>query len=117
MSDIRECWSTDEETYNYDTLGELLSCNELVAGDIVHVGHAVPHDPTEWLSADWVIDAIGDAANDAAGEHAEGYPDVTPEAKAELQALLAAWVTKHCTPSFYGVEGSREYVLTDEDVR
>lgn len=116
MSDIRECWSTDEETYSYDTLGELLDCNELVAGDIVYVGHAIDHDPTWWFDADQVIEAIGEAAHGDAGEHAEDYPDVTDEAKAELQTLLDAWITKHCTPSFYRVENSRQYVLTDEDV-
>lgn len=117
MSDIRECWSTDEETYNYDSLGELLDCNsELEAGTVVFVGHAVDHDPTSWFDADQVIDAIADAAYGEAREHAEGYPDVTDEAKAELQTFLDAWITKHCTPAFYRVENSREYVLTLEDV-
>lgn len=116
MSDIRECWSTDEETYNYDSLGELLDCNDLVAGDTVYMGHAVNHDPTSWFDADHVIEAIGEAAYGEAGEHAEDYPDVTPEAKAELQTFLDAWINKRCTPAFYAIENSREYVLTDEDV-
>jgi hypothetical protein len=117
MSDIRECWSTDEETFNYDTLGELLDCNdELTAGSVVYMGHAADHDPTAWFSADHVIGALGEAAYDEAGEHAQDYPDVSEEAKAELQTLLDAWVTKYCTPTFYRVENVREYVLTEEDV-
>ena len=57
MSDISdEYWSADGETFNYDTLGELLDCNELSVGDTVYIGSGTMPDPAKWVDADDVID-------------------------------------------------------------
>jgi hypothetical protein len=49
MTDKDEYWSADGETFNYDTLGEMLDCNDLQAGDTVS---GITPDPAIWVSAD-----------------------------------------------------------------
>lgn len=111
-----ECWSLDGEDYRYDTLGELLDCNELSAGDVVHVGERAPHDPADWVDAEDVIENLACRGSDVGGEWADNYPEVSKEAKAALQTLLETWAREHAQPNFYGIRNAREYVITAEDV-
>jgi hypothetical protein len=117
MSDKGKCWSTDNETFNYESLDDLLASNdELVAGDTIYVGEPIGPSTTQLCDAEDVLDVMRDRAYDLAGEHADGYPDVTEEAEDELNALLEAWMNKHCLPHFYTVRDVRPYILTEEDV-
>lgn len=110
-------WSRDGESYNYDSLGELLDCNDdTQEGDVVHVGTAVVPDPAQWVDADDIIENLSCRADDTCGEFAEDYPEVSKEAKAELQDVLEAWARKHCTPTFYTIEDDSEYIVTADDV-
>ena len=116
MSRIGECWSMDNETFNHATLGDLLDENdELVVGSTVYVGIASHPEPGDLVDADDVITMIGERAYDIAGEYADDYPDVTKEAVAELTEFIAAWIGKHCPPTFYQVSKTHEYVLTTDD--
>jgi hypothetical protein len=112
-----EYWSRDEEHFSYETLGELLDCNDdLEVGDTVYTGNGITPDPAEWVDADDVIEQLACRAYDESGEFAEDYPEVSEEAKAELDELLAAWARKHCTPTFYLINNVREYEITAEDL-
>ncbi|SMG00368.1 hypothetical protein [Burkholderia singularis] len=104
----RTVWSCDDETFNYDTLAELLDTffDKPEVGDVVFVGEVEPIPSMHLCDADDVIDLMGERAYDEVGEYADGYPDVTSEAKAELNALLARWIEKHAKPIL-----SREQVL------
>ena len=113
-------WSTDEETYNLDTLDEVIESlldndpYDLV-GCEVYYGTAKPYS-TEWVDADFVIDNISEMAYGEAGEWALDFPNVSEEAKEELQAFLSEWQEKHCHASFYRVVNAQKYIITQEDV-
>ena len=112
-----ECWSRDEEHFSYETLGELLDCNDdLQVGDTVYTGNGVTPDPAEWVDADDVIEQLACRAYDECGEFAETYPEVSKEATAELQTLLETWARKYCTPTWYMVKNVREHEITFEDI-
>ncbi len=109
--------SADEDEYCYSDLSELLGDNEhLLAGNTVWNGEAVAPEMHELCNADDVITMMSERADSLAGEYADGYPDVPDYAKAELDALLAAWMAKHCPPSFYRIKNVEAYVLTTDDL-
>lgn len=111
-----EVWSADRETFDCDSLGELLDSNELEIGQTVYVGEKVPVDATSYIEVEILLDSLGDRAFDHVGEAADGYPDVSQEARDELEALLSAWVQKNAKPNFYRVKKIREYTITQQDI-
>lgn len=111
-----ECWSADQEDFNATELDSLLTTHEnLKPGDTVWVGEAIRPEPSQLIDADDILTTMGERAHDIAGEHAEDYPDVSKEAEQELNALLAAWIGKHASPSFWTVANIRPYVLSHDD--
>lgn len=109
-------WSADGETYNYDSLSELLDCNDdIEAGRVVYFGEA-SRPGTTWIDADDVIEMIGERAYDVGGESAECFPEVSPEAIVELSQLLVVWQAKHCQPTFWTIPNSQQYVVTEADM-
>lgn len=114
--EANKCWSADEENFNYEDLGELLdSCDELVPGDTVYEGDAIPPNPARLCTAIDVLDVIDNRAYEIGGEHADGCASVSAEAEAELNVLLAAWIQKHCHLNFWQVRNIKPYVLTADD--
>ena len=111
----REVWSSNNEDFNFDTLGDLLEDGEYKPGDTVWVGEAVKPDLGDLIDADDVADQMADRAGDIAGEHADGYPDLSKEDKRELNVLLSDWIARRCPPNFYRVENVRPYVLSGDD--
>lgn len=117
MNSGKECWSADEENFQYDSLAELLDCHiDLIAGSIVHSGDAETPSYKQLCDADDVIEMMGERAYEIAGEHADSFPDVTDEATAELNALLLAWMEKHCAINFWTVKNVKPHVITDADL-
>lgn len=113
----RKAWSHDEEIFNSDTLGELIDrMDNPQPGDVVYVGDVMDIDVGNLCDSTDVIDTMEARASDLGGEFAEDYPHVTAEARAELDALLAAWITKHCPPTFYSIANVKPYTLTAEDL-
>jgi hypothetical protein len=113
-----ECWSHDGETFDCQSLGELLDNHgdELAPGDTVYVGTAHRPPLEKLIYVDDVLEPMGERAYEIVGEHAEDYPEVSQEAKGELLALLLGWARKHAMPNFWTVRGVREYVLSEEDL-
>ena len=114
-------WATDDETYNLDTLDEVIEhllCdnepNEIV-GCAVSYGEVVPFN-TDWIDADFVIDNIAERGYDEGGEFALDFPDVSAEAKEELETFLSNWQAKHCVANFWKIKNTKEYTITQEDV-
>lgn len=113
-----KAWSLDNESFNYDSLEELVTAHRdtLKAGQIVLHG-GVRHPAMRQLcDAEAVLDHMANNAADLAGEYAEGFPNVSKEAKAELDALLEAWCDKHCDIDFFEVVGVKSYKLTKNDL-
>lgn len=112
-----EVWSANDEMFNCDSLDELLNENdELEVGATVWKGDKIPVDITGYVDAGDIIEMLGERAYDDVGEVAEEWPDVSAEARKELDALLGAWVSKHCTATFYRVRNVVEYKLTAKDL-
>lgn len=109
-------WSSDCETFNADSLAELIeSDDDLEAGDLVSYGEAEDVG-TDFVSEEDVIELIADRAYDYGGEAAEDFPDVSDEAARELAAFLAAWQAKHCKPNFYRIRNVKHYTITEADI-
>ncbi len=118
MSNIKKTWSHDNELFQCDSLGDLVTNyrDVLEVGSIVYVGDAERPTVRELCDVDAVIDQLGERARDIGGEFAEDFPDVTDDAKAELEAFLVAWLEKHCTIDFYTVRNVTPYTVTAIDL-
>jgi hypothetical protein len=117
MSEQKECWSRDEENFNYLSLSDLLDTyDELKPGDVVFVGDAKPPRLRHLCDADDVCDMIADRAYDIGGDYAKDCADVSPGAKAELNALLEGWIKKHCNLNFWEVVNVRQHEITADDL-
>lgn len=117
MDAKKECWSWDEENFNYLSLQDLLDTrDELKPGDVVFVGEAKPPKLARLCDAEDVIDTIHDRAYDIAGDYAEDCAAVSDDAKAELNALLEGWIKRHCNLNFWEVVNIRQYVITADDL-
>lgn len=108
-------WSRNGETFQADSLRELINDYELEPGSVVHVGDVQEHG-TNWIDADDVIEQIADRGDDEGGEFAYDFPDVPAEAKAELDAFLTRWQAEHCVASFFQVVNVRQYTITEADL-
>ncbi len=71
-----EVWSSDEEFWIYDSLGEMLDNQDhLNIGDLVYVGEKHPPDDV-LIDADSVIGLFEEAADNVAPEECAGdWPD------------------------------------------
>jgi hypothetical protein len=117
VDEKKECWSRDEENFNYLSLNDLLDTyDELKPGDVVFVGDAKIPKVGRLCDADDVCDMIADRAYDIGGDYAEDCADVSPDGKAELNALLDAWIKKHCNLNFWEVVNVRQYEITADDL-
>ena len=112
-----ECWSVNEEEFNYSSLGDLLDSNDdLEVGTIVWRGEGRVPAASRLIDADDVLMTMGEHASDIVGEFADGYPAATPVARAELDLMLGNWIEKWCPPSFYEVVSVKPYTLSAADL-
>lgn len=111
-----ECWSTNNEDFNHESLGDLLdSYSDLKSGDVVYRAEAHYPNLRSLVDADWVIESIGERAYDIGGEYTDDYPECTREQAKKLQALLEQWLSECPAPRFYSVKNSQPYTLADGD--
>ncbi|MCD5326715.1 hypothetical protein ACFFU8_18385 [Chromobacterium piscinae] len=111
----RQVWSHNGETFQADSLRELIKDYELEPGSVVHVGDVQEHG-TNWIDADDVIEQIAERGDDEGGEFADDFPDVPDEAKAELDTFLTRWQAEHCVATFFNVVNVRQYTITEADI-
>lgn len=108
-------YSTDGETFNEDSLEDMIADYELKVGDTIWFGEEEWPDISEFLSADSLIDDMRNRAYDQLGEIAEEWPSVSKVAEAELDALLSVWAAKHCPVTFWIIPNPQSRALTAED--
>lgn len=115
--DTKECWSLNNEEYNFDSLEELMDSHgyELRPGHTVWRGTAKSPSISSLVDVESVIENMGERAYEIGGEYAEDYPDVSAEHQAKLKALLEAWLAECPAPTFYTVKDAQAYVLRAED--
>lgn len=114
MNNENIVWSTDGETFNFDTLYEAIDDQEV--GDTIYYGEKVEVKPQHLMTANYIIETIGDNAYDIVGEFADGFPDISPMAHLELDMFLKEWMDKYCKPTFYSVKNVKEHIVTQEDI-
>ena len=122
MSEIEQCYSTNDEDFNFQSAEEVFDdlygegC--LTVGQVYFEADCVQVAPSDIISASSVIEEISNSLWDEVGEVAEDYPAVTKEAELELQKLLEDWLVKYDNPSrFWRIIGkSRMKTVTVQDV-
>ncbi len=118
MQDIY--YSTDEETFNYESLDEALcgifECDDILnVGSVVTVysGEPITNKASGYLSGNLVED-MQERAYDDAGEFAEDYLsgagiEEQNELLKELSDVVDKWADKHkLQPTFYGIKNQKE---------
>ncbi|OVE49412.1 hypothetical protein [Chromobacterium violaceum] len=111
----RQVWSRNGETFQADSLHELINDYELGPGSVAHVGDVQEHG-TDWIDANDVIEQIANRGADEGGEFADDFPDVSAEAKAELDEFLKRWQAEHCVANFFLVVNVRHHTITEADI-
>lgn len=111
-----KCYSTDEEVYQYETLGEAMDAIDgdfgLEDGQIIYEGDAVRRTPSHYFRMDHLLDNMSERANDEGGEWADGFPSLTKEKHDELDALIKGWLDANLTVGFYTVENVKRIEIT-----
>ena len=112
------CYSTDEENYNYETLGDALDALDgdqgLEEGDVIYEGEALRKAPSYYFDVDGLLEDMGERAHDDAGEWADTFPDLPKDKVAELDAIIKAWLDANLSATFYTVLNTRKVVVTAE---
>jgi hypothetical protein len=112
------CYSTDEENYNYETLGEAMDALDgdqgLTEGLVIYEGEAHRNAPSYYFDVDSLIEQMGERACDDAGEWADTFPDLSKEQVAELDSMIKTWLDANVTATFYTVCNTRKLEVTTE---
>lgn len=115
-----KCWSFDEESYSYDTLGDLIEANadEIKVGSIVYVADKIKPDVRRYVDAHAVIEGMQERYYDDCGidDEPATWPDVSMHDMSELEKMIAEFVERVSPPSFWIVRDVKEYVVTAEDL-
>lgn len=107
-------YSTDEETFNYESVDEAVECligndSDIKVGDIVYVqsGESVAVSVKEYIPD--ILETISDNSYDEMGEFSDGFPDASKEVGQEIQTQVEDLVSKlfdkyKLNPSFYRIK-------------
>lgn len=110
-------WSSDDEFYNYKSLGDLIDQNsDIEPGAVVTFGESQRVTARQLIDGDDIVEMIAERAFDLVGEHAEGFPDITNEAIEELEKFVHGWMEKHAPINFYQVINIKKHVITKEEI-
>ena len=116
MNEIK--WSYDGETFNYDSVEELLD-NECYAelGDTVYYGEVAEITMEDLVSGHTIMESVQEAAYDLGGEFAEYYPEMTREQIADLKKVVVGWFRENVSePNFFKVRNVKQYEITEDDL-
>jgi len=115
-------YSTDNEEFTYDSIGEMLDCNELNAGESYYIAEVKTFeskDAITYSSTLHLLDALDEGCFNRVGEDfAYDFSKVHQEAKVELRSLLQGWTEKHVNLSkYFLIQGrTKEMKLEQEDI-
>lgn len=113
----RIVWSKDDESFNSDSLGDLIRDYDLVVGDTVYTGIAYHPSPSMFIDADDVIEYAQERAYDEFSDYAENYLNsVTDEEKKKLDDFLADWMKRNSDITFYSVKNITKHIITAAEI-
>jgi hypothetical protein len=114
----RKCYSVDEETFNCDSLEELIDDNGLEVGATYWEADAVEISHADNIDVHGILENMDERLYEEVGEIADcDYTDVPQEAKDELAALIAGWAAKHVNLRYWKVRNAKELKVTSEDAQ
>lgn len=120
---IGKCYSIDNETFNDDSLSDLIDgMDDPQVGDTYYEADCVTLEPIEGINGytvDSILENMDERIYDELGEcYDNTCSNVPNEAKAELRGLLELWAMKHIDLSSYWkiVGKTRECKLTADDL-
>lgn len=121
MSDIEYCYSTDEELFSHESMGELLDYLEGKTDDKLGAtywrGEKKELTHTECLDISGFLEMCDERAAEEIGEiYNHCFTDVGDEAKNELGDLVLAWAKKHVKLRYWKVLNVKELKITAEDL-
>lgn len=113
----RKCYSVDEETFNCDSLDELIDDNDLEVGATYWEADAIEISHADNIDVQGILENMDERLYEEVGEIADcDYTDVPQEAKDELAALITGWAAKHVNLRYWKVRNTKECKLTSEDL-
>ena len=117
---MKEFWSIDEESYNYDSLHDLiLDKNYLVVGDTVYKGRFINLTPEDIISSSDLYDIVYNRMYDYVGEFADNF-DILNEDMNSVVELLHKAIEKNGVGAYWKPVSQggnfEEYIITEHDV-
>ena len=123
---MKKCYSTNDEDFRYDDLGELFddldADGELVVGRVYYEADCkeiAPADFTGKWRLESILEQFDEDLYEEIGESADNdFTGVADEAVVELAALLTGWIEKHVNVGRYWkiVGKSRPMQVTEDDL-
>jgi hypothetical protein len=115
------CYSTDEEFYRHESMGELLDYLDCETEDKIGTtywrGEQVELTHSECIDVDSFLEICDERAYDEVGEYYDNcFSDVTDEEKKELRSLIEEWAKRCVKMRYWKVINSKEMKITAEDL-
>ena len=119
--EIEYCYSTDEEFFNYESMGELLDYLDGETDDKIGAtywrGEKQELTHAECIDVGSFLEMCDERAYEEIGEvYDNRFSDVGDDAKNELGDLILAWAKKHVNIRYWKVLNVKELKITPEDV-
>ncbi len=113
----RKCYSVDEETFNCESLEELIDDNGLEVGATYWEADAIEISHADNIDVQSILENMDERLYEEVGEIADcDYSDVPQDAKDELAALITGWAEKHVNLRYWKVRNAKERKVTSEDM-
>lgn len=117
MTTPKYCYSTDNETFGYESIGELLDYLDNVIGATYWRGEKQDLTHAECIDVDSFLEMCDERAYEEIGDVYDScFADVTEAEKTELSELITAWAEKHVKMRYWRVLNVKELKVTAEDV-
>jgi len=116
-------YSTDDEEFIYDSVGEMLDDSPLEVGDTYYSIEAKPLEPSDLITKSAImhlLENLDECAYYEVGEVFENHcADASIESQLELQSMIQGWAAKHLKLSdYFLIKGkSAEMKVQQEDLQ
>lgn len=117
--EIEYCYSTDEEMFNHETLGDVIDYLDLEnpIGATYWRGEKKELTHADCVDVDSFLEQCDERAYEEIGEVYDNcFTDVTEAEKMELGELITAWAKKHVTIRYWKVLNVQEMKITEDDI-
>ena len=115
------CYSTDEELFNHESMGDLIdeiNCNdEDPVGRTYWRGEKKELTHSEGIDVDSFLEQCDERGYEEIGEVYDNcFTDVSDEEKKELHDLILEWAKKRVNIRFWKTINVQELKITEEDL-